>query len=60
MNKKILVITILAVFMLLAISFASTVSSNTPKPPKKESPLFKIRIRKAIQEKIGDMMRRFI
>lgn len=46
--------------MLLAIAFASTVSSNTLKPAKKESPLFRIRTRQAIKEKIGNMMRRFI
>lgn len=46
--------------MLLAISFATTVSSNTSEPTRKESPLFKIRIRKAIQEKIGGFITRFV
>jgi hypothetical protein len=46
--------------MLLAIAFASTVSSNTPKTPKKESPLFGIRTRGAIRKKIGDLFSRFI
>jgi hypothetical protein len=60
MNKKILFVSLLSVFMLLAIMFASTVTSDTQKPPKKESPLFGIRTRKAIKEKIGDFIRRFI
>jgi hypothetical protein len=60
MNKKILIISILAVFMLLAIVFTTTVTSNTQKPPKQESPLFGIRTRRAIREKIGDLMRRFV
>jgi hypothetical protein len=60
MNKKIMIISILAVFMLFAIMFASTVTSNTQKPPKKESPLFGIRTRWAIREKMGDFIRRFV
>ena len=60
MNKKIMIVSILSVFMLLAIAFASTVTSDTSKPSRKESPLFGIRTRKAIREKIGDLMRRFV
>ena len=60
MNKKILFVSVLAVFMLLALAFASTVSSNTPKNPKKESPLFGIRTNGAIRDKIGDFVRRFV
>lgn len=60
MNKKIVIVSLLSVFMLVAIAFASTVTSNTPIPPKKESPLFRIRVRQAIREKIGDLMRRFV
>ena len=56
MNKKILTISIVVVFMLLAMSFASTVSSNTSKPIRKESPLFGIRTRRAVKEKIGDVI----
>ncbi len=56
MNKKILTISIVVVLMLLAITFASTVSSNTSKPIRKESPLFGIRTRQAIKEKIGDII----
>ena len=57
MNKKILIISIAAVFMLLIISFASTASSNTGKTvEKKESPLFGIRTRRAINEKFGEVL----
>lgn len=58
--KKILAISLLTVFMLVAISFASTVTSDTSKSIRKESPLFKIRTKQAIREKIGNMMRRFV
>ena len=61
MNKKLLIISILAVFMLLAISFASAVNTNTAESAeKKQSPLFRVRIRQAIKEKIGNVMTRFI
>ena len=55
MNKKLLVVSILAVFMLLAISMASAVNTTTT-VKKKESPLFGIRTRQAIGEKIGDII----
>ena len=60
MSKKVLILSILAVFMLLAISFASTVSSNTSTPIRKESPLFNFRTRKAIREKVGNFITKFI
>jgi len=60
MNKKILVVCILAVFMLVAIAFASTVTSDNSKPIRKESPLFGIRTGRAIREKIGNLISRFI
>ena len=54
MNKKILVVSILSIFILVAISFATTVSSNTTKTnDKKESPLYRIRTRRAIRERLG-------
>ena len=59
MNKKILVVSILAVFTLVAISFASAINTTAP-VEKKESPLFRIRSRRAIREKIGDLVRRFL
>ena len=58
MNKKLLVVSILAVFMLVAISLTSAVSSNEVKTvvEKKESPLFGIRTRQAIKEKLGEII----
>ena len=56
MKKKLLVVCILAVFLLVVISFTSVVGYNTSKPIKKESPLFGIRGRRAIYEKIGDIL----
>ncbi len=57
MNKKILVVSILAVFTLVAISFATAVSSNTAKSvEKKESPLYRIRTRRAIGERLGKII----
>jgi len=55
MNKKLLVVSILAVFMLVAISFASAVSTQTASATKKESPLFRIRTRKAIGERLDEL-----
>ena len=55
MNKKVLLVSILAVFMLLTITFASAVNTSIP-VKKKESPLFSIRTRRAINEKIGDIV----
>lgn len=60
LNKKIIVISILAVLILVTISFSTAVSSNTSKSAKRESPLFGIRTRQAIREKIGDLLRRFV
>ena len=59
MNKKILIVSILAVFTLLAISFATAIKTTTP-VKKKESPLYKIRIRRAIREKIGDFIEVYV
>jgi hypothetical protein len=56
MNKKLLLVSILAVFTLVAISFATVVSSNTTTTvKKKESPLFGIRTRLAIGERLHDL-----
>jgi hypothetical protein len=52
MNKKILLFSIVAVFMLLTISFASAINTNNTYNERKESPLFRIRTRRAITEKI--------
>ena len=53
--KKILIISISAVLMLVTISFASAIDTNTD-VEKKESPLYKIRTRQAIREKIGKII----
>ena len=55
MNKKILVVSILAVFTLVAISFASAINTTTP-AKKKETPLYGIRTRKAIGERLGEII----
>lgn len=56
MRKKILIIGILAVFTLVAISFATVVSSNTTTTEKKkESPLFGIRAKLAIGERLDKL-----
>jgi len=55
MNKKLLVVSILAVFMLMAISYASAVSTQTANTTKKESPLFGVRTRKAIGERLQEL-----
>ncbi len=55
MNKKILVVSILVVFTLVAISFASAINTTTP-VKKKESPLYGIRTRRAIGERLGEII----
>jgi len=52
MNKKILVMSILAVFMMVSISFVSSAEVNTD-VEKKESPLYRIRTKREIREKLG-------
>ena len=54
MNKKILIVSILAVLMLMAISMASAVNTTTSME-KKESPLFRIRTRRAIGERLDEL-----
>jgi hypothetical protein len=54
MKRKILLISILAVFMLVAISFSTAV--KTTNAETKESPLFKIRTKQSIGEKIGNIV----
>ena len=55
-DKKILFGAFLAVFMLVAISYASAVTSDTSNAERKESPLFGIRTNQAIREKISDIV----
>jgi hypothetical protein len=54
MNKKILVISVLAVFVLVAVSFSTVVSSKPEE--QRESPLFGIRTNRAITEKITNIV----
>ena len=54
MNKKIFVLSILAVFVLTTITLSSAI--NTTNNNKKESPLYSIRTRLAIREKIGQIL----
>jgi hypothetical protein len=54
MNKKIMAISILAIFMLLAISYATAVSTTNTE--KKESPLYGLRTRRATTEKISNII----
>ena len=56
MNKKILLVSILSFLMLLTISFASAIDINTSDVERKESPLFGIRTKRAITEKINDII----
>ena len=55
MKKKLLLGSILAVFMLVTISFASAINTTNTQTTKKESPLYKIRIGRAISEKISQI-----
>ena len=53
--KKVVAISILAVFMIVAISYATAV--NTTNVEKRESPLYRLRTRQAIGEKIGNIIK---
>jgi hypothetical protein len=55
MNKKMVIMSLLAVFMLVSISFVSSAEVNSG-VEKKESPLFKLRTRRVISEKIGNII----
>ena len=57
MKKKLIIISILAVAILMILSFSSAVSSNISKTAKKkESPLYGIRTRRAIRERIRNLI----
>jgi len=47
---------VLAIFMLVAISYATAVNTNTINNDEKESPLYGIRTKRAITEKIGNII----
>ena len=56
-NNKMVIISILAVFMLVAISCSSVIKSNTiNSDDKKSSPLFRIRVSRATTGKIGNIL----
>jgi len=55
-NNKILLVGILTVFMVIAVSYATAVNTNTANTERKESPLFHIRTRRAITEKITTIL----
>jgi hypothetical protein len=55
MKKKIIMTSILAVLMLVAISFSSAVGRDTD-VEKKESPLYRVRIKSAVGEKISGLL----
>jgi len=56
MKKKIVTITVLAVLMLITISLATAISTNITNTEPKESPLYGLRTRRAITEKIGTII----
>jgi hypothetical protein len=61
MNKKLLVVSILAIFMLVGISFATAINPDATTHQKKmESPLFKIRTRHALGEKLKEILKNLI
>ena len=55
MKKKIIIGSILAVFMLMTISFVSTAEVST-NIEQRESPLYSIRTRRAIGEKVSNII----
>jgi hypothetical protein len=55
MKKKLIIGSLLAVFMLVTISYATAVNNNT-NAESKESPLFGIRTRRAVTEKITNII----
>jgi len=55
MKKKIVMVSILAVFMLVSISFVSSAVVNTD-AEEKESPLYGIRSKQVISEKISSII----
>lgn len=63
MNKKIIIFSATAVFILLAISFASAIKTNDDQKDALRqgySPLFLVRIKKAIKDKLQDFKSCFI
>lgn len=53
MKKKVMIGSILAVFLIMITSIGSVMGSETETTETKESPLYKIRTKSAITEKVG-------
>ena len=60
MNKKILIGSIIAVAILIGISFISVVGYNSVESNAKASPLFNIRTQRAIDGERKDERKRFV
>jgi hypothetical protein len=56
MKKMVIIGSILAVFLMMTISLVSVVGSETNTAETKESPLWRLRTRQAVREKIGRLM----
>jgi hypothetical protein len=55
MKRKITIVSIITILMLVTISYETAL--NTKDVEKKESPLYKIRTKNAIKEKIGEIIK---
>jgi hypothetical protein len=61
MKKSIVIFgAVLAVFLMMTVSFVSVVGSETNTIETKESPLYKIRTKRAISEKVGALLKNII
>jgi hypothetical protein len=58
--KNVNLVSIVVIILLLAISITSVVGSNNSNSIKKESPLYSIRTKQAIKEKIDNSQRSFV
>jgi hypothetical protein len=56
MKRKRIAGCVLAIFLLITISIVSVVGSETKNSETKESPLFRIRTSRAIEEKLGTIL----
>jgi len=56
MRKNLIILGLVSIFMLVTISFASAINTNNINAERKESPLFGIRTRQAIAEKISSII----
>ena len=56
MKKKILIVGTISILMLLTTSFVSVVGTTSDSDEAKESPLFKVRNKQALGEKINNVL----